>query len=135
MFYIVNKIMSEAIKIYEALEKVSKDSNFKFGVDEEKNTYIFDLIGELKLSREDYIAMAKGIKEDWPFDNAIGILDSDVPQKFLSDHKGLILTIGIQNHRLADQISVSRFLISRKYEKAKDLADYVIEAFQSHRNS
>jgi hypothetical protein len=119
--------MSEAIEAYENLERISKGRNFIFRVDEEKNTYEFEFIEKPNFSREDYIATAKYIKENWPFSCAVGIRDSDVPQKFLTDDRGLILTIGLSDIQITNQISITRLLISRNYEKSKKLVDYVLK--------
>jgi hypothetical protein len=123
--------MSEITEAYENFEKISKDRNFIFRIDEERNTYELEFIEKPNFSREGYIETAKYIKEDWPFSCAVGIADSDVPQKFLTDDRGLILTIGLSDTKAKDKISITRLLIPRNYEKSKKLVDYVLKIISS----
>ncbi len=120
--------MSKVVESYEKIEEIFKESNFKFKADEE--TYNFEFIKKPKILRKDYVSKVVKISKDWSLSYGRKVMDAEFPQRFLVEEKEvLFINIPPKIRELIknDTITISGFSISKDYEKAKELADYILE--------
>ena len=123
--------MSEAIKAYESLEK----NNIMFEPGPSNYTFRITPTPLVISKKDEYISIVKKIAEE----NNLTICESDdesdghkLPCVFKSNGK-IALTIGAKStdEPFDDPVKISKFTIPRTYERAKELADYLIKKLSS----
>jgi hypothetical protein len=119
--------VSEVITAVESFENAPKGNNIRFEASEE--TYDFEFINKTKISSKYLLSKVEKILKDWDYKGK----SIDFPTIFSSKGE-TVLSIGLDVRNFGDAVkglaTLTGFSISRKYEKSKELADYMLEIFK-----
>jgi hypothetical protein len=115
--------MSKVIQAIEDFQKSVKGNGYAFQATED--TFIFNLDYKPKISHDDLISKMDKVSEQWKYEKELPVTFKDKGKVVMFVN----LNMGIMD-LLKHRVAVSGFSIPSYYEKAGELADYMLELFK-----